>query len=953
VGNTTIPDSARPQMAKVSGVHQRSAHGHVMSITYDIMSAARENLSRSDLKAMNRTLELLGPDTAEHFGNMLLMHLTALGAMHASISTRLQDAPNDATLIRCRQRIEDSIVTIGIKAGRCKTVADGGYHGDKRSLRLTDAMKVARQRMVECASNGKGEELLEGIAAAVLPGPLLDSISERQQNPGAFVNGDRSVSPMQVLQKKLCDDLEKVLQAHLDIGGAEHLIVAILDLLKLPEYVLQGAPGSTGDKPDAPVRDDMPVDPPKWVGERAATGAPFLYNNTPVKVENYIDLADLVKALGDRELPFTHVHNFVDEMRRDAYSLGRAEARCEMLTDENSLLKEHIRLQDRKIADLEERLLKQNTLLQAWANGQGLTRTSDRLSKDQGTDALRYSDANTFTEGLDPLTRHDDGAPRRPDGLQRTRVERQENRQDTRQLHHASSAALPPDGDLRGLRSSDVQRAEQLLVSAHDNGNGGPRNNNLPPEDEVDNTSRPINRASTAKLPDDEVANKLNQNKQDLHQRLGSTEQRLGGQRDEQNRQLQRDTLVNRSGNRQASPEVDGVYQEYTHYLQAQGIDVGPLAPDPFRPTSTRFMLASRPWDPVKGAPRHRQLLPSDVASYVRERSANAGTPFVPSMTGKVGPAPQQQKTVLQQAFDDFFEKSRLIPRQVARASEPAAQQIPLLNVADVGRLSRSPSVTSLASTNSSSSGGEFEYGELIREGSKQSSARLPLRNAQAEVASRISPASALAQLARSIPSVPIVDVKPPGRVGLSSDRRPVDKQNHDALRQSIIFGAHTPRGEDMRQVTYSEPHDPLAALNVDEVLESIREEDQQPSTVAAAVPSVDPLGLLDREYSAEWSPLTTPVRSTASSVAGEEPEDVGEFEPDRDNMVLKRSHSAFSVDSGRGSPPVQSEEASWEPQPVDRVADRVTAIPKRSDVKDQQARLIEELSERLRQRAS
>jgi len=914
-------------------------------MAFEVLQKGREEKQAAgadrEVRALDKIIGQFGPDSTVRNGGDMQSYLTVLGAIHGALALRLENAPDDAVSARYLAAVRQDIINIGIRAGRCKGVPDGTYQNDEKSWKLAQAIKAAKQTMVECASQVGSQELLRSIAHAVLPSAMWDSIGER--NPEAFAAFSKpGASPdiMTVLESRVAGSLQEVLSDMMERGTPEGVAQAILHLLKSAEYVKMDVPGSRGKVPDAPEPVLPPADPlpgPPGPPGPQGTGAPWAYNYAPVTVKN--DFTEFMKHLDKPPLQLTDLRNLLNDSFERGYALGQSHA----LNTQ----------QQKEISDLKEQLRIANTRLNLFAKGPDLVRVP-RSSSDDNLNSTEQQDRDAAPQNDDrePLVRLDPSSPRDPRVPDLNRQQNQLDQQN-RQDHQT------------------IERSDQR-VNNGGNGNGGPRDNNRAPEDEVDNTSRPVNRASNSRLPDDEALNRLdrnNQNNLEQRQRLGSTEQRLGNQRNEQNRHLQRDTLGNRSSNRQASPEADGGYQEYRHYLQSQGVDVGPLAPDPFRPTSTRFMLSHRPWDPVKGASRHRQLLPSDVANYVRERSANAGTPFIPSMTGKVGPVPQLQKTELQQAFDDFFSRSRVISphtmkespadsvtrpiviEEAARATVPATPETPMTKGADAGRLSRASSISSLASTNSSSSGGAFEYGERIREGSRQSSARLPQRNGQTEVIGRASAATTLAKLARSIPSVPLVDTTSRERADLSLGLGGADRQRHDALRESIIFGAHTPRGEDRRQVTFSESQDPLADLNVDEVLESLMEGEQLQSGVAPFAEQFNASDLLEKEIHVDWSAPASPIDSRASSIAGEAPEEL-ELAPASIDSALRRSHSGVSMDSGRGSPTLQDVDTDGDAQPPVRVADRNTASPKHNDVSSQRFQLIEELKQHQRQMA-
>lgn len=679
VANADLP--APCQMSRVTGVHRQNAHSGAVSVCYDIMDRARAGLSGRDLDAMNRSLQLLGRKATERFGNLLQMHLTAAGALHAGVSMRLDETPDDAALIRCRRKLEDSIIAMGIKAGRCKTVPDGGYHGDKRSAKLTDAMAVAKQRMLECAKTIPMAGLLEDVAAAILPGPLMDSIRERQENPHLFAKGEGGADVMQVLQKKMCDDLEKILQAHIDAGSVENLMVAILDLLKLPEYIVEGDPGRAGTPEPPRDRSELPRDLQRLVHDRNGHGGCTNINHSPTN----IDFSEFGKALERAQLPLQELFNLFDRSRADAYELGR-------LTEIVRHQDQRIDKQDQRIDKLERMLNESQQRYETFANGAGGARvprgtqarpdvldqgtsTSDLPSKNEpappapprgvnagnGNGAVR-ADQETETKQRNQLDKRNQFDQRNENTLNsqngegaqylRRNVDSQGNQKDTRALGNQSNQNDQADRQIRKASGNQLSPDGRLDDIAHPDAQQQ-RGRQLQGRDETDHSNSRLQR----------------------QQRLGDTQQRLEGQRDEQNRRLQDRNDGSRLGNAHAPFAAAGPYQEYRHYLSLLGVDVGPLEPDQSAPTGERSYKPDRQWKAGSGSNPVAQVEPSDVKKYVEERSKNAGAPFVPFMKGKVRPVPVQEKTDLQKAFDAFFKKSRLISPDPRNAAAPSVQQ--------------------------------------------------------------------------------------------------------------------------------------------------------------------------------------------------------------------------------------------------------------------------------------
>ncbi len=896
VANADLP--APCQMSRVTGVHRQNAHSRAVSVCYSIMDRARAGLSGRDLVAMDRTLELLGRKTTEHFGNLLQMHLTAAGALHAGVSMRLAETPDDAALIRCRRNLEDSIIAMGIKAGRCKTVPDGGYHGDSRSAKLTDAMAVAKQRMLECAGTIPMAGLLEDVAAAILPGPLMDSIRERQENPHLFAKGEGGADVMQVLQKKMCDDLEKILQAHVDSGGVEHLMVSILDLLKLPEYVVEGDPGRAGTPEPPRDRSDLPRDLQRVIHDRNGHGGCTNINHSPTN----IDFSEFGKALERAQLPLQELFNLFDRSRADAYELGR-------LTEIVRHQDQRIDKQDQYIDKLERMLNESQQRYETFANGAGGARvprgtqarpdvldqgtsTSDLLPKNEpappvpprgvnagnGNGVVR-ADQETETKQRNQLDKRNQfdqstGSVRNSqngEGAQHLRrnVDSQGNQKDTRTLGNQSNQNEQADRQIRNASGNQLSPDGRLDDIAHPDAQQQ-RGHQLQGRDETDHTNSRLQR----------------------QQRLGSTQQRLEGQRDEQNRRLQDRNDGNRLGNAHAPFVADGPYQEYRHYLSSLKIDVGPLEPDPFAPTSERTYQADRPWDPVNGFSSMRQIMPSDVKEYVKERGENAGTPFVPFMKGKVRPVPVQEDTELQKAFDAFFKKSRLISPDPRNAAAPSVQQS---QQGGAAFHARSPQVEAVKPPAPrmfmSRREEELLAPALVRSSVAEGRRAAELRSLQDSAG------------AGRAPQVPLI---PNGQLAETS--RPARVSAIPALARSVTLPSDNFRNSLLRGRSDSVFSNASSTV--------------YPLTLEAIRGSRIPGATLSRQDSFD-----------------------GALEAERDDESIivaadTKWHVSDGVDSGNGSPTGfgSLDSAYWDPQTLDRVADRISIDDKSRFIENREA---------------
>lgn len=411
-GRGAIPNSADCQLAGARGHHHRDAHAHAMSTVFDVLSESKGNLTRRDKAAVDFTLRMIGRETSEHYGNHLLVHLTALGAVRAGISEKLDRSPNDPALLRCMRKLSDAIIDVGIKAGKCKTVADGGYHADGASRRLTTALKNARDQLTGCVNTVGGPELLESVARALLAEPLMNSINERQGNPEAFRTGE--VSPMAAIHKQMADDLQCVVREHLDNGGPEHFIGALTELIKVAEYVVEGDPGR-GGAPERPARDVPPHSPAVPLDRLAASGSPINYQYAPINVDS--NVSDLVRAMREQQstqqpLQIVDIQNFGHDQYLKGVDYGMS--------------KQLNAWQASVIAELQEKVRQRDQKLGAFVSGDWGSGMRNRYEhtagsvKSDGYDSV-FSDSDYqsdlgATQGSNPNRSSDHGGPLQGEG---------------------------------------------------------------------------------------------------------------------------------------------------------------------------------------------------------------------------------------------------------------------------------------------------------------------------------------------------------------------------------------------------------------------------------------------------------------------------------------------------------------------------------------------------------
>ena len=893
------------------GDFERMSHADAKNVAVEVMRAGLSSVKGSDADALRRMIVLA--TTPGGIGHILEEHLTALGATRASLAFARQENSDNQRLAKLEAKLDGAIRSIGIAAGNCKDIPEAATTNESSRL-LSAAVRTGKASMVKCANELGADQFLAGVGGALLPRALKNDMAERVPHLAGRFDGSKGAPELtRLFQTQAAVKLDRLLARKMETGGAESITSAILNLLKARENINQGDPGKPHDTPEAPTRDNAPRLPPELL--RTGSGAPVLYNNNqaaPITIKNE----------GSHTFSLTDLRNLVNESFDRGYSLGASHRENTQLRAENTALR-------KQNADLMEMLRKDNQRLSLFAKGPDLVRVPGGASEDEVDTTVQKQDTPPPSDDRNPRFALDPDSPRAPRVPDVNRQQNQLNRQENLN------------------RQDNEQRSDQQLNRA-DNGAGGPRNPKR--ENDADNQNR-----------------------------LGGTQQLDQRQRDEQNRYLQQDDGSSRSGG--LGGDGSGThYAEFKGFLQAAEYEERIEPRDKFEPPTERRK------DP-------NVVKASHVAKYVKERSANAGTPFVPSMTGalrppvhsspgrvreliqelgaahfvpskiaeeegtvglkKSAPATLPAKSPLQEGMEAFFQKRDLALLELAQSrpfvqTQPASavvgdrttfqsflDYLPSSPVAVRGELNRSDSRASIASNESDASETGPELGKRIFSASRQSRATLPPRPGHGPLNAPAAGLPQLAMLARSIPSAPIVETAvrthaaPPASPGSANGQR-----QDDLRRRAIVDDSRIPRGEKERSVSFSLPLDPLDSSDPNAVQELLRAEELMQSDVTP--------GLQYKSFDEEWDAL--------SSVAGDEHQEQVDFkfEPERDNMVVQRSYSAVSMDSGRDSPPVLSTDEGGEPKTPLRVADRVALDPKGNDLADQQAQLIKELSARL-----
>jgi|APAra7269097138_1048543.scaffolds.fasta_scaffold00034_87 hypothetical protein len=888
------------QLAYTPHAHERTANSHAISRAYDVMQQNRDAVAKAkgkrDGNALDKAIWHLSPRSSDRLGDKILCYLTVLGAVRGGIAFQLDEKPGDEVLSAHLRKLDEAIVRVGVKIGRCKGVPDGAFHGDKETKRLFDEIESAKQVIVDCFHEVGGQEVMGGIAAAILPPAMRDSIADHLPDQASkFAQPDGAPEVKEVLERRSYLALQDLLRTHVENSMAEGLAHAVLHLLKIPEYVVNSEPGRKGDQRESLDHGKPPDDMPQWLRNKADGGS---VHYAPVEVKN--EFSDLIKVLDKPPFQLSDLRNLLNDAREDAFERGR--------------LTEVVKNQDQYIDRLERRLLETQQRLEKFANGAGGARVSRGTQArpdvlDQGTSAPELPLQNDQSGIKQPagLAPDEPAPPAPPRGVnagngngvvradQDTQTE-QRNQLDKRNQFDQSTGSARNSQNGEGARylrrnvdSQGNQKDTRTLGSQGNQNEQADRQirnasgNQLSPDGRLDDIAHPAAQQQRGHQLQGRDETDHSNSRLQRQQRLGSTQQRLEGQHDERNRRLQDRNDGSRLGNAHAPFVADGPYQEYKHYLNSLKIDVGPLEPDPFAPTSERTYQADRPWDPVNGFSSMRQIMPSDVKEYVKERGENAGTPFVPFMKGKVRPVPVQEDTELQKAFDAFFKKSRLISTDPRNAAAPSVQQsqgegaVP--NARSPGVEAVKPPAPRMFMSRREE---ELLVPAFVRGGVAEG------RRA-ADVRSPLAPAGTGRALhAPLLPNGPLAETSRPARAS-----------GIPALARSVTLPSDNFRNSLLRGRSDSVFSNASSTLN--------------PLTLEAIRGSRIPGATLSRQDSFD-----------------------GALEAERDDESIivaadTKWHVSDGVDSGNGSPTGfgSLDSADWDPQTLDRVADRIAVDDK------------------------
>lgn len=325
-----VPSPSAPcRSTYTPGKYQQRAHADAISPSHDVLIAARDAESDPGKRAaLDKSLGHIGPTPQEAYGPRVMNKLTVWGAVLKAVEHALERAPGNKDLVACRNDLKSAIVKVGLRAGVCKGIADGGYHGDKLSRRLCEAMEQGQDVVLTCRQVMGDSDLLDGIVSAVLPSAMMQSFVERQPKVAASYEGRmQELDLAQFLHKPNADATWSAVEHQMQTGCPEAFSTAVFNLLKLPEYVMEGVPAGPGaEQPTAtPVPDSKfpPIPAMPSAGNQAIN-------------QNYVDNSGFGKAFSDLAGKLGSVSNLT---LKDAVALGMDLARAE---EQNKFLKDEI-----------------------------------------------------------------------------------------------------------------------------------------------------------------------------------------------------------------------------------------------------------------------------------------------------------------------------------------------------------------------------------------------------------------------------------------------------------------------------------------------------------------------------------------------------------------------------------------------------------------------------------
>ncbi len=295
------------QLSYTRGQFEQISSGDAIRVADGVMQAALASESPSAKNALNITRDLIAGAGSGRIGPILLNNLTVFGAVRAGLAALVSESGGDAALTAKLREFDKSIVAIGVAAGKCKVMPEAYYR--KETAQVLAAVDAAKALMMEASRDVGPQQLLRGMAQSVLPNAMLQSVRERLPHLlPSFEAPDGSEDLMQALSMLAVNKLERDLSWMLSMNDPDAFSSATLRMLKVPQYIMEGQPGSAADTPENPRRSNVPPSPPfpDALRNPAANGSGSNYINnssnnssyTPVHVDNNLSgLFDLLKTL--------------------------------------------------------------------------------------------------------------------------------------------------------------------------------------------------------------------------------------------------------------------------------------------------------------------------------------------------------------------------------------------------------------------------------------------------------------------------------------------------------------------------------------------------------------------------------------------------------------------------------------------------------------------------------
>ncbi|WNH52952.1 hypothetical protein [Stenotrophomonas oahuensis] len=235
-------------MSSVSGAYHRDALGFAMSKSQDVMANASD-LSAREQECIQRTLGWL--NSGGGIGNIVLQRIAALGASHAAVVELVKDAPGDSDLRALERQVTKMIVDLGIAIGGCRTPPQGAALKtlEKAVAKLNDKADLC---VKSCSSIIGGQRLMEAIGRAILPQPIMNALVDKRPDLVERISKDGAgaIDLTELLNAQAMRTVECMVNVELDVADPQAAVTAVIQLLKIPEFVVERDPGKEGAQPN-------------------------------------------------------------------------------------------------------------------------------------------------------------------------------------------------------------------------------------------------------------------------------------------------------------------------------------------------------------------------------------------------------------------------------------------------------------------------------------------------------------------------------------------------------------------------------------------------------------------------------------------------------------------------------------------------------------------------------